>query len=161
MGITARAEPTSGSPGVGCKNGRLCATPSQTCSRREPLITSKIKDEKGGMLMSVVLSPSEIAQIQKRYSYLVNYEADDPAARIDPMTYRSSDGDSLLHVAAQNGDEQTAELLLRAGFDPNVLGDMGSTPLHYAKAQQRAEVVALLLAYGARDNIRNEFAKLP
>lgn len=111
--------------------------------------------------MSLVLSPNDIAQIQKRYSYLVNYQADDPATPIDPMTYRSSDGDSLLHIAAQNGDGQTVELLLKAGFDPNVLGDMGSTPLHCAKAKQRTEIVALLLGYGARDDIRNEFGKLP
>jgi ankyrin repeat protein len=111
--------------------------------------------------MSIALSPGDIAQMQNRYSYLVNYQADDPTTPIDPMAYRSSDGDSLLHIAAQNGDAQTVELLLKAGIDPNLLGDMGSTPLHYAKANQRTETARLLISYGARADIRNEFGKVP
>ncbi len=111
--------------------------------------------------MPIALNPSDVAIIQDRYRYLLNYQADDPTSPIDPMTYRSSDGDTLLHIAVRVGDLHTTALLLEAGFDPNVSGDMGSTPLHSAKAKQNAEIVSLLLRYGAREDIRNEFGNLP
>jgi ankyrin repeat protein len=111
--------------------------------------------------MSRPLTPAEISELQRRYGYLVNYQADDPDAPIDPVTYRDSDNDSLLHIAARNGDRCAVELLLEAGVDANLLGDMGSTPLHYAKEKQHSEVAKLLIEHGAREDIRNEFGKTP
>jgi ankyrin repeat protein len=104
------------------------------------------------------LSAAEIEELQKTYSHLVNYESEDPEAPIEPFTYVDSNGDSLFHIAAQQGDLRTIELLLRAGVDVNQLGDMGCTALHYAKTK---DVASLLLAHGASREIRNEFGKLP
>jgi len=104
------------------------------------------------------LSDAEIEELQKTYGHLVNYESEDPEAPIDPLTYVDSNGDSLLHIAAQRGDLRTIGLLLRAGVDANLLGDMGCTALHYAKTK---DVASLLLAHGASTEIRNEFGKLP
>lgn len=108
--------------------------------------------------MPVNLNEAEIDELQKKYHYLVNYESDDPDSPIDPLTYVDSNGDALLHIAAQLGDLRTIEVLLKAGIDVNQIGDMGSTALHYAKTE---DVANLLLAHGASKNIRNEFGQLP
>jgi ankyrin repeat protein len=104
------------------------------------------------------LTDAEISELQHKYRHLINYESDDPDEPIDPLTYVDSNGDSLLHIAAQLGDLRTVELLLKAGVDVNRIGDMGSTALHYAKTK---DVADLLRAYGASIEIRNEFGKLP
>jgi ankyrin repeat protein len=113
------------------------------------------------MLMPIELTADEVAELQNRYSYLTNYQADDLDAPIDPLTYVDSNGDRLLHIAVQLGDARTAELLLRAGIDVNQLGDMGCTALHYASMLHKADVIRILLANGAATNIVNDFGKLP
>ncbi len=53
---------------------------------------------------------------------------------------------------------RAVELLIRAGLDINLQGDMGYTPLHYARTP---EVVAVLLAAGASSSIENDFGRAP
>jgi ankyrin repeat protein len=104
------------------------------------------------------LTEAEVQELRAKYSYLTNYEAEDPTAPIDPLTYVDSNGDALLHLAARRGDKRTVELLLRAGIDVNVAGDMGNTALHYAKTD---EMATLLLGHGASADICNEFGQRP
>ncbi len=111
--------------------------------------------------MSVSLTSDEIAELQQRYSYLMNYSGDDPNAPIDPLTYTDSNGDQLLHIAAQRGDLRTVELLVRAGVDVDKLGDMECTALHYAKLKGHENVAKFLLAHGASPTKRNAFGHLP
>ena len=110
--------------------------------------------------MSMKLNNETIAALQKKYDYLINYETSDPTDPIDPVTYVDSNGDSLMHIAAQLGDVDTMALLLDAGVDINQQGDMGSTALHYAYDNQHANVVEFLLAHGASAKMENEFGKL-
>lgn len=112
------------------------------------------------MPMSMKLTDAEISEIQHRYRHLLNYESDDPEAPIDPMTYRDSNGDHLLHIAARLGDLATVMLLTRAGVHIDLLGDMGCTPLHYAMQKKHDQVVNYLRSQGASDGIRNQFGKL-
>jgi ankyrin repeat protein len=104
------------------------------------------------------LSDKEIREIQEKYHYYGNYEAEDPNAPIDPLTYVDSNGDALLHIAARRGDQRTIELLLGAGVDVNLIGDMGNTALHYA---QTGDVARVLLDHGASTEVCNEFGKRP
>lgn len=105
------------------------------------------------------LNPSEIAELQQRYSYLTNYaEGSSPDDPIEPLSYVDSNGDSLLHIAVQNNDLRSVELLLRAELPVNGLGDLGNTPLHYAASK---EMIDLLVGAGAAQDVRNEFGKLP
>lgn len=90
--------------------------------------------------------------------HLINYESDDPCDEIDPVTYVAPDGDTCLHSAAFRGEFRAVELLVKAGLDVNQPGDMGKTPLHYADTP---EIVALLLANGARTDIVNLFGRSP
>jgi ankyrin repeat protein len=80
-----------------------------------------------------------------------------PTDAIDPLTYFDSNGDSLLHIAAQRGDASAVAMLLKGGTDVNRLGDRGCTALHLATSK---EVVHLLLANGADPDLRDEFGRL-
>jgi hypothetical protein len=43
-------------------------------------------------------------ELQEIFSDLIDYESDDPLKGIDPITYRTPEGDSCLHIAAIRGD---------------------------------------------------------
>ncbi len=79
------------------------------------------------------------------------------------MHSRTFDGDPVLHLAAHRGDLKAVEVLLAHGADPNVVGDMANTALHYAAMGGHAELVLLLLRQGAAPSAsaRNEFGKTP
>lgn len=110
--------------------------------------------------MSISLSEKETRWLQQHYNYLVNYASDNINDPIDPATYVDSGGDNLLHIAAFRGDTEAVGMLLRAGVDPNLPGEMGYTALHYSHKGKYQEVSALLIEFGARSDIRNKFGKL-
>jgi len=110
--------------------------------------------------MPMKLNAVEIAEMQKRYYYLTNFQEDDPGAPIDPTTYVDSNGDSLLHIASAAGDLRTVELLIGAGVRIDLLGDMDNTALHYAKRKGHEDVAKFLIDHGASTTIENRFGKL-
>lgn len=63
----------------------------------------------------------------------------------------SDDAQTRLLQAIAARDTAAAEAALQAGADPNRAGDFARTPLHEA-ARQSADIVALLIARGARLN---------
>ncbi|WP_457323040.1 ankyrin repeat domain-containing protein [Roseateles sp. P5_E11] len=80
-----------------------------------------------------------------------------------PCTFTPLDGATLLHVAAEYGHAEVAERLLALGADPNAAADVdadglnGQTPLFHtvnANANRSAPVMRLLLAAGARADVR-------
>ncbi|MEJ2653239.1 MAG: ankyrin repeat domain-containing protein [Gammaproteobacteria bacterium] len=111
--------------------------------------------------MSTKLTQNELDLLREIFSDLINYDSEDPTEPIDPLTWHEADGDTCLHYAACRGSLRAVELLLKAGLNVDQPGDMGCTPLHYAKLYKHDEVAKLLLQYGASDKIRNEFGKLP
>jgi len=60
-----------------------------------------------------------------------------------------------LHVAAERGQADVAELLLSYGADPNARSAYGHFPLHSAAMRGQIAVVECLLAYGARPDVRD------
>lgn len=79
--------------------------------------------------------------------------------RVIDINSRSCEGDSPLHVLAWRKDNFGAELLIAAGADVNVVGDMGETPLHVALSQQNREMVQSLLRAGARVDLCSDFGQ--
>jgi len=113
------------------------------------------------MFMPMDLAEAQIRIIQDNYFYLVNYQAEGTDEPIDPLTYVDSNGDHLLHIATQRVDAETVDLLLRAGVNVDLQGDMGCTALHYAIQRRSNDLVNLLLAHGASTNIVNNFGQMP
>jgi ankyrin repeat protein len=51
--------------------------------------------------------------------------------------------------------------MITAGADLNLHGDIGDTPLHYATRMQRETIVEMLLAAGARHDLKNDYDETP
>jgi len=70
-------------------------------------------------------------------------------------------GNTLLHIAAQNGKERIAKLLIKKGANPNHQNNQGQTALHYAMAYNFYELGAWLAdpqdGAGANDQLLNMY----
>jgi uncharacterized protein len=66
---------------------------------------------------------------------------------------RSSDGSTALLWSSHWSDVDSAELLLRAGADPNIVNDYGTSPLSEACLNSNAAMVRLLLRNRADANL--------
>ena len=61
-------------------------------------------------------------------------------------------GMTVLHWAIQRGNRKIAEILLRAGANPNSIDGYGMTPLYFAfhgSSQEPEKLVDLLFEFGA------------
>lgn len=72
------------------------------------------------------------------------------------MEYKDEQGNTLLHIAAQNGNKRMIKLCLRREADINSQNLSGQTPLHYAYAYGYSDVGEYLIRKGADDTIRNK-----
>ena len=70
-------------------------------------------------------------------------------------------GNSLLILAAQNGNEKIAQYLVTKGANPNHQNAHGHTPAHFAIAYQFFELSQWLFENGADDSIVNEYGHTP
>lgn len=104
------------------------------------------------------LQDFEIHELQNNYNYLMRNKPGGPWVSINPLSYRDSNGNSLLHIAAQCGDLRAIELLLRGGLDVNLVGDKGNTALHCARTKGAFN---LLLALGASREVVNKSGDRP
>ena len=68
---------------------------------------------------------------------------------------------NLLYLAAKSGFYEICEFLLEKGMDPNDTQINESTPLHAAAFYDHFNVVKLLLEYGAKTKIKNEYDHTP
>ena len=66
---------------------------------------------------------------------------------------------TALHFAADDNDIPQAEMLLRAGANPNAQTDRGFTPLMFAAQKSNLEIVKMLLDYGANPKLRERNRK--
>jgi ankyrin repeat protein len=105
------------------------------------------------------LTNAELTELRSFFSDSLNYDSSNPSDPIDPLTYKEPAGDACLHIAAHRGNYRATELLIKAGVDVNQVGEMGSTPLHYANAKGHREVAKLLLSHGARADIKDAFGR--
>lgn len=80
--------------------------------------------------------------------------------RDTPPTAAEGHAESALHYAAWSGDLAEVRQLIEAGTDPNLLDSTGETALFGAVAGARIDVVAYLLAVGARHDLHESTAGL-
>lgn len=77
------------------------------------------------------------------------------------VTQRNNQGNSLLHLAASNGDSKSLLTLIQSGADPNVTDGDLDTPLHIAARCSNTEVVRVLLRAGAGRFKQNKNGQTP
>ena len=68
---------------------------------------------------------------------------------------------NLLYIAARNGHTNICEYLINKGINVNEIQKTGSTALHGAAYYGQINAVKVLLGYGAKTNIKNNFGHLP
>ncbi|MGJ8644736.1 MAG: ankyrin repeat domain-containing protein [Luteolibacter sp.] len=69
---------------------------------------------------------------------------------------RNNLGESMLHWYAIEGDLTVVEKIIGLGFDVNATNKFGRTPLFECVEIDRWEIAELLLANGARTDIRDQ-----
>jgi ankyrin repeat protein len=72
------------------------------------------------------------------------------------LANRNGLGESMLHWYAIEGDTTVLEKIIALGFDVNATNKFGRTPLFECVEIERWEIVELLLATGARTDIRDQ-----
>ena len=70
-------------------------------------------------------------------------------------------GNTLLSLAAQNGNMKIAKFLVSKGCNPNHQNILGHTPAHFAIAYQFFEMSQWLFENGADDSIENTYGHTP
>jgi ankyrin repeat protein len=74
-----------------------------------------------------------------------------------PIDYTDQWGNTLLHIAAQNGNKNMVKFCLRLGADINTVNGVGQSPLHFAFGYGYSELGEYLISKGADDSIRNRW----
>ena len=77
------------------------------------------------------------------------------SSRAVPVDARDAAGCTALSLAALHGHAPVAELLLRAGADPNAFGAGGDTVLMWAASAGNTAICSMLLQHGASINAVN------
>lgn len=72
------------------------------------------------------------------------------------MDYQDDNGNTLLHIAAQNGNKRMVKLCLRRGAELNAQNMNGQTPLHFAYSYGYSDVGEYLVQKGADDSVKNK-----
>lgn len=82
------------------------------------------------------------------------------AAGFDP-SYVDSFGNSLFHVACQNGNKRIAKLAIKYGGDMDAQNSKGNTGVHFLFTYGYAEIGDYFIEKGASDDILNDENKPP
>jgi len=78
----------------------------------------------------------------------------------DP-TYTDTFGNTLFHVACQNGNKRIAKLAIKYGGDMDAQNGKGNTGLHFLFAYGYPDVAEYFIEKGASEEILNELGKGP
>ncbi len=78
-----------------------------------------------------------------------------------PANLRNDKGDSLLMLAAYNGQEAATRVILEAGGDPELANDRGQTPLAGVCFKGEIEIARLLIAHGAKVDAEGDGTRTP
>lgn len=100
---------------------------------------------------------SKLKELLKKYQQQVQFE---DLELISPDQL-GIDQDSPFHMACFRGDIDDVNIMIAAGADLNLYGDIGDTPLHYAVRKEREAVVEALLAAGAVPDLKNDYDETP
>jgi hypothetical protein len=122
-----------------------------------------VEDAEGqAMNRKEVSKASVLAQDFKKLSSLARHgkvsDAEELVNQPDwnvPIDFQDDQGNTLLHIAAQNGAKRLVKLCLRRGADLNAQNLNGQTALHFAFGYGYNEVGEYLVSKGADDSIVN------
>lgn len=100
---------------------------------------------------------NELEEILKKYQRQPQFEH----LQLNSPNQLGIDEDSPFHLACYRGDIDDVNIMIAAGADLNIRGDIGNTPLHYAVLKQRLSVIEALLIAGAKHDLSNDYDDTP
>lgn len=78
----------------------------------------------------------------------------------DPLSVDSF-GNSLFHIACQNGNKRVAKLAIKYGGDMDAQNSKGNTGLHFLFAYGYPDIAEYFIEKGADENVQNSFGLKP
>lgn len=94
------------------------------------------------------LSKSEIDKAEKENLYR--------QAEFGNLDYRNKEGETMLHLAAKDGDVKLVDLLIQFGVDVNIADVIGNLPAHFAAEMGNFEILEKLKDCGANMEAKNK-----
>lgn len=73
--------------------------------------------------------------------------------------YKDSYGNTIFHIACQNGQRRIAKLVVKYGCDMNIQNQKGNTGLHFLFAYGYPDIAEYFLKKGADESIKNSCGK--
>lgn len=132
---------------VACRMGDVCRMKVKL--EEDPGLVNRVDGELGWNPLFRCI----ICQQEKAVEFVLKNGAD--------LAFRSTLGETALHLAAEGGLVRTLQLLLDYGSDPDTQRNDGETALHTAVKQGNAQIVKLLLSYHATPYIRDNEGRIP
>lgn len=77
-------------------------------------------------------------------------------AQITEVNQRGLSGDTMLHIAAWQGNQEDINNSILLGANINSIGDLGNTPLHQAVLSEQTGSIKILLEHNINIGITNE-----
>ena len=71
------------------------------------------------------------------------------------------EGNTFLIISAREGNKNITKFLIEEGCELNIQNFKGNTALHYAIANLFFDIVDILISFGAREDIINNFGLRP
>ena len=105
-------------------------------------------------LMSLKKIASEINAKEIFEKYQKNREFWD--VQITEVNQCGLSGDTMLHIAAWQGNLEDINNLILLGASVNSIGDLGNTPLHQAVLSEQTGSIKILLEHNINISITNE-----
>ncbi|EAQ7296607.1 ankyrin repeat domain-containing protein [Salmonella enterica subsp. enterica serovar Llandoff] len=105
-------------------------------------------------LMSLKKIASEINAKEIFEKYQKNSEFWD--VQITEVNQCGLSGDTMLHIAAWQGNLEDINNLILLGANVNSIGDLGNTPLHQAVLSEQTGSIKILLEHNINISITNE-----
>uniref|UniRef100_A0A061RY16 Achain crystal structure of engineered northeast structural genomics consortium target n=1 Tax=Tetraselmis sp. GSL018 TaxID=582737 RepID=A0A061RY16_9CHLO len=150
-----RLEPGTSPVGGGC-HGQVCESALVSHSR-----LAEAGSGAGGISGTAMSSLAHAGEGEAEPQTLHDWAAQGDARKVaeiletGQVDARDSEGCTALHFAADRGNREMVQLLLRHGADPNAADVDGATPLHYAALCGNKEVCVLLMEGGADASARD------
>ncbi|HED3852700.1 ankyrin repeat domain-containing protein [Enterobacter soli] len=105
-------------------------------------------------LINLKKMASEINSKELFEKYQKNSEFWD--VQIKEVNQHGLSGDTMLHIAAWQGNVEDINKLILLGANVNSIGDLGNTPLHQAILSEQIESIKFLLERDVNTSITNE-----
>ena len=138
---------------------------AKICLAYDIIVNNKFYIDCGDDTYRIDFENSKLKKFIKVYYYCIIGDCHGLIEEIEEneglLEYKDPLQRNLLYIASRNGHASICEYLINKGMNVNDVQKTGSTALHGAAYYGQIKIVKILLNYGAKTNIKNNFGHLP